>query len=123
MKVKFLSTVRRGAAIAVVGLLCFAAGFLLAGSDKAGYTCFYAEITEVYESSLLVDGMEVNDYNHRGEFVFSVSDDTNIRWRGTELNFEDLDTGDNVAIYYSGSVAESYPAQISHVYRIELLDD
>ena len=51
---------------------------------------FYAKIKKVstYNSitTILVEGLEVNDINHRGLFEFSIKDDTELLWRGTEIN-------------------------------------
>lgn len=110
----------------IIAIAIFAAG-LISGvklnTNDEDEICFYATITEVYESSVLVDGMDVNDYNYRFEFICDVGDDTEITWRGSELSFEDLDVGDNIAIYFTGGVAETEPGQISDVTRIMLLDD
>ncbi len=84
---------------------------------------FYAEIKEITDNHFLVQGLTVNDINYRGEFTFSIMGETELLWRGAEIELSDLDVGDNIAITFVGEVLESYPAQITEVVRIQLLDD
>ena len=111
---------------AVVVLLAVAAGGFFAGRasvrERPAQT-FYATIEQIGDSWLLVEGLEVNDINHRGAFTLSVSENTQLVWRYTELLFEELKIGHTVAVTYTGPVLESYPAQILNVLRVELLDD
>ncbi len=86
-------------------------------------TTFYATITEIYESSILVDGLAINDVNSRGAFDLTISESTVLEWRYTPLQFSELDVGDTVAVTYTGWILESYPAQIPNVLKIQLLDD
>ena len=84
---------------------------------------FYAEIKEITDNHFLVQGLTVNDINYRGEFTFPIMGETELLWRGAEIELSDLDVGDNIAITFVGEVLESYPAQITEVVRIQLLDD
>lgn len=84
---------------------------------------FYAEIKEINDSNILVEGLSVNDYNYRGEFSFQVQDETKLEWRGTQLSVSELEVGDLVAITFMGGITETYPAGIDDVVRIQLLDD
>jgi hypothetical protein len=84
---------------------------------------FYATISEVDDYSLIVKGLEVNDINFRGDFVLSLSEETVLLWRGTDISVNELNTGDRIAVTFSGEVLESYPAQIKNTDRIQLLDD
>ncbi len=84
---------------------------------------FYAEIKDITDNILLVEGLSVNDINFRSEFIFSVTEETQMLWRGTKLELSDLDIGDNISITFDGDVLEIYPAQINNIFRIELLDD
>lgn len=96
-------------------------------SQNSNYTneqqTFYAEIKEINNSNLLVQGLSVNDMNYRGEFTFSVIGETILEWRGTEISLSDLDIGDNISITFSGETLDTYPVQINDVVRIILLDD
>ena len=84
---------------------------------------FYATVTEVQEGSLLVEGLEVNDINHRGAFTVPVDDATRITWRYEAMDFSELKPGQTVSIAYRGSVQESDPAGLTDVTWIQLLDD
>ena len=84
---------------------------------------FYATIKEIGDSWLLVEGLAVNDINHRGAFTLSIRENTQLMWRYTELLFEELKVGQNLAVTYDGLVLTSYPAQLPIVLRIELLND
>ena len=83
----------------------------------------YAEILSVKDGFFHVNGLDVNDINGRGEFTFSVHENTRLLWRGTELSLSDFESGDRIALFYTGEVLESYPAQIQNVAKIKLLDD
>lgn len=84
---------------------------------------FYATITEVSDSSLLVEGLEVNDINHRGAFTVPVDSSTRITWRYEAMDFSELKPGQTVSVTYSGAVMESDPAGLTDVTWIQLLDD
>ena len=53
---------------------------------------FYAEIKEINDTNLLVDGLDVNDINYRGEFSFKIDEETILQWRGTAIDFSDQTT-------------------------------
>lgn len=84
---------------------------------------FYAEIQEINDNNLLVEGLSVNDINYRGEFTFSVVEETKLEWRGTEIDLSDLSVGNNISITFDSAILESDPAQISNIIKIQLLDD
>ncbi|MBC8537750.1 DUF3221 domain-containing protein [Christensenellaceae bacterium NSJ-63] len=84
---------------------------------------FYAMISDIQGSTLHVAGLEVNDINFRGDFFFSVAEETSITWRYTDISLEDLDVGDRVSITFTGDILTTYPANITQVESIQLLDD
>ena len=84
---------------------------------------FYAEIKENSDGNMLVEGLDVNDINFRGEFTFAVLPETELTWRYTPVSLSDLDPGDNISVTFTGEIMESYPAQIADVVKIQLLDD
>lgn len=84
---------------------------------------FYATVSDIRDNAVTVTGMEVNDINFRGEFCFSVTEETEITWRYTDISLGDLEVGDNVSITFTGEVMETSPAQIQGVEMIQLLDD
>ena len=85
---------------------------------------FYAEIKEINNNNVfLVEGLSVNDINYRGDFTFSVVEETKLEWRGTEISISDLKVGDNISITFDGEILDTYPAQIKQVIKIQLLDD
>lgn len=84
---------------------------------------FYAKIKNITDNIFLVEGLSVNDINFRGEFVFSVTEATQILWQGEKIELSDLGVGNNISITFDGYVLESYPGQINNIYRIQLLDD
>ena len=43
---------------------------------------FYAAITDITDSSITIQGMEINDINFRGRFTFPVMEETSYLWRG-----------------------------------------
>ena len=84
---------------------------------------FYATVSDIRDNAVTVTGMEVNDINFRGEFCFSVTEETEITWRYTDISLGDLEAGDNVSIAFTGEVMETSPAQIQGGEMIQLLDD
>lgn len=84
---------------------------------------FYATIAEVQDSSLLVTGLEVNDINHRGDFSVPIGENTQITWRYEAMDFSEFKPGQTISITYCGGVQETYPAGLTDVTWIQLLDD
>lgn len=82
---------------------------------------FYAEITDISGGHMVVSGLSVNDINFRGDFTLS-ADNAEITWRYEEISAEDLDVGDNISITFAGDVQERYPAGLTDVVKIELLN-
>lgn len=76
---------------------------------------FEATIKEVYENSILVK-VSIDEYLISADLI-KVSLDVKVKESIT--NFE---VGDKVRIYYDGSIAESYPAQVNNTYAIIILD-
>lgn len=115
--------------IFIVVLFCIAVIFYFIGYKQAlkenQTETFNAVITDMGEnnSHIRVEGLETNDVNTRGSFTFSVEDDTKLEWHNTPIKFSEFDVGDCVAITHTGSIMESYPAQIEKVTKLQLLDD
>lgn len=88
---------------------------------------FSAKIKEIREyngvTSILIEGLDTNDINHKGEFDFSIDNNTELLWNNTEIELSDLKEGQNVSITSTGAVLESYPAQLTEVTKIIVLDD
>ena len=88
---------------------------------------FNAKIKEIREhngiTTILIEGLETNDINHRGDFDFSIDNDTELLWNNTKIEISDLKEGQNVSITSTGEVLESYPAQLTEVTKIIVLED
>ncbi len=88
---------------------------------------FNTKIKEIREhngiTTILIEGLETNDINHRGEFDFSIDNDTELLWNNTKIKISDLKEGQNVSITSTGEVLESYPAQLTEVTKIIVLED
>ena len=115
-----------GAAVLAGAAVCFFAGYQTArlGMEPCPFAqTFYASITDIQGSALTVEGLAVNDINFRGRFHFQVEEDTELLWRYEALPLSDLDPGDRISITFTGPVAESDPAGLSDVVRIQLLYD
>ncbi|MFV0527222.1 MAG: hypothetical protein ACK5MN_00650 [Lachnospiraceae bacterium] len=83
---------------------------------------FYAKIKTISDTQLLVQGLGVNDLNHRGAFYVTTDSDTSLQWNGTEIAREELREQDTISLTYMGEVQESEPAQIVQpVLRIVVL--
>ncbi len=114
--------------VLIAGIFCFV-GYKIAFRQMENSTSilysqtFYATVTDIQDNRLTVKGMEINDINFRGEFCFSVVEETKIIWRGTSISIEELNVGDNLSITFIGDVLETEPGQIEQVEVIQLLDD
>lgn len=84
---------------------------------------FYAQILERQENTLLVEGLSVNDVNHRGQSSFTLGEDTRLLWNGEEIPLQALRPGQHVAVTYSGETLEVYPAILPEVHQALLLED
>ena len=88
---------------------------------------FYAEIKEIIEKdekvTLLVDGLDVNNINNRGEFYITIDKEVKLIWQGVNLDMSELKVGQNISITHDGGIQETAPARIPNVYIVELLDD
>ena len=84
---------------------------------------FFATITEVYDNSLLVQGLEINDINHRWRYSVSVGENTKITWRYEPMAFSELQPGQTISITYVGGGQETDPVGLTDVTWIQLLDD
>ena len=88
---------------------------------------FNARIKEIRAyngiTTILIEGLESNDINHRGEFDFSVDNDTELLWKEAKIELSSLKEGQNVSITSTGEILESYPAQLTKVTKIIVLED
>lgn len=78
--------------------------------------CFTGTVLEVRTNSLLVEADEGEDIRRSSDLL-----DVSLL-----VEYEDgksaYQVGDKVTVYYDGSVAESYPAQINTVYAVFLTE-
>ena len=88
---------------------------------------FNATIEKIREyngmTTVLVKGLETNDINYRGEFDFSVDNDTELLWREKKIELSNLKEGQNVLITSVGEVLERYPARLTKVTKVIVLDN
>lgn len=84
---------------------------------------FYANVREINEDNLLVEGIPENDINHRSQMYVRLAElDTPGSAQTTDgenIPIEDLEVDELVRIVYDGEVMESFPAQLPTVWRIE----
>lgn len=84
---------------------------------------FYARVVEVAEAHILVDGIEENDINHRGQKYVSLDKlDTEMKAQtlnGEDLDVADLEVGDLLRITYDGTSQEVFPPRLPNVWKIE----
>ena len=99
-------------------------------NQNINYQSFYATITDIKDTGfekepklIEVKGLDINDINFRGNFEFLVTEATELEWRYTMLEPNELEIGDNIAIIFTGNIEEKDPASINDVLKIQLLDD
>ena len=111
------------ACAAVIAMVFYTLGYRMGHRSIPAAQIFYATITDVKDNVLTVEGLAVNDINFRGAFTFSLEENTAVIWRYADLAPEDLETGDTVAVIFTGEILESYPARLTDVTAVQLLDD
>ena len=79
---------------------------------------FYAEVKDVGDDTILVEGISLNDESFRGEFRYDVWEATKLEWRNTPISLSDLDNGDLVSI-----TLITDRGGITDLFKIRLLDD
>ena len=90
---------------------------------------FYANIESIKQYNdgsfhLNVKGLEVNDINYRGNFVFKVDDSMDMTWRGEEIKVSDLKVGNSISITFTDeTINDISPTPLKEVVKIQILDD
>ena len=83
---------------------------LLAGCAQEEETpltdTFYATILTIDDQVLLVEGLEVNDINSRGQFYIQVDENTRLDWLGTEITLSDLDVQSEFLVVFCSSSSQ-----------------
>lgn len=102
--------------------------FLGRASNPESFTktsTFYAIIEKVEDkTTYTVSGLEINDINHRGQFVFTVDEDTALRWGASDrILLSGFAEGDMVSITYNGSTELESATHLHKVLKLKLLDD
>lgn len=93
----------------------------LAGCSKSPNThhpSFEATVLEVYEKTVLVEVAE--DASER-QSADKLTVPTEIE--DADKSVPELHVGDRIRVFYDGTIAETYPGQVNHVYAIELLEN
>lgn len=96
--------------------------------NRIDSTTFYATIEEIKEyngvTRVFVKGLDINDINYRGEYYFSIKENTAITWRTENITISDLNVGDNISITFTDeTILTIYPTPLNEVIKINLLDD
>ncbi len=78
---------------------------------------FVATVLEMDEDSLLVEPAEGEDMRDTADRVTLPTDGL------SEERLSEIEVGDEIRIFYTGEVMESYPAQLADVDMIELMDE
>ena len=118
------------AAVIVSVVLAFFAGFSIGHEEgrktqpEVRYpTTFYATITDIGTQSMHVEGLDINQINFRSLYGFSIDEDTQLVWRGTPVELNELRPGLSVAVSFTGKMLEVYPVGLTEVCRVEILND
>lgn len=79
---------------------------------------FYAEVKEVSDNTVLVEGISLNDENYQGEFKYNITEGTKLERGNTSISLSDLDEGDLVSVIL---ITDS--SGITDIFKIQLLDN
>lgn len=81
-------------------------------------------INEYTTRMLLVEGLDINDRDFRGEWKIVIKDPRILRWQGKIIDISELDVGDKISITYADeSIEDVNSPTLSDIILIELLDD
>ena len=84
---------------------------------------FLAEIENIYsDNKLLIEGIEENDINFRGEFFAYITATTEILKNGNKADITDIETGQKVKVTFTNGVQESSPGTLEKVIKIEIIN-
>ena len=87
----------------------------MSASDIQNY---YAEVKEVGDHAISVEGLSINDESYRGEFMYDIWGETTLTWHNAPISLSDLDAGDLVSITL---VTDRFGE--TGIFKIQLLDD
>jgi hypothetical protein len=91
-------------------------------SNQEEEVSFIATVLENNQSNLLVEPAKGSvELSSADRIVAHVGDAVIIDSQGDEVDITAVQAGSQVEIYYDGSIAESYPAQI-WCFRVQLMD-
>jgi hypothetical protein len=100
-------------------MLCLLVG---CSNQEAEEVSFVATVLENNQSSLLVEPVEGSiELSSSDRIVAHVSDAIITDAKGNKVDITAIAVGDQVMIFYSGEIAESYPAKIWS-FRVQLMD-
>ena len=90
--------------------------------DQEEETSFVASVLEVNQSSLLVEPSEGSaELSSADRIIAHIGEAIIEDPEGNEVDITSVEVGDRVVIFYDGTVAESYPAQV-WPFRVQLTD-
>lgn len=79
---------------------------------------FYAEVKEVGENSILVEGISLNDETYQGEFQYDIWEEVSIYRQNAVIRLSDLSEGDLISI-----TLFTDRTGITNIFKIQLLDN
>lgn len=92
-------------------------------NEKNGGASFEATVLENNRTVLLVQPAEGSaERGSADRIVVFIGDAELINAEGQGITIEDIGVGSKVQVFYSGGIAESYPAQINSCYKVVILD-
>ena len=91
-----------------------------AGLSYEDAVTFTAEIAHIDGNEFLVNGLAINNINHRTSFVFTVTEKTKLLHHGMAIGVKDLQAGDLISVTYNGKAEDLTPANIGSPFSVEL---
>jgi hypothetical protein len=80
-------------------------------------------VLENNAASLMVQPVEgSSELGSADKIVVYTSDADLVNAEGSRITMDDIKVGSSVQIFYSGGIAESYPAQINSCWKVVVLD-
>jgi hypothetical protein len=105
-------------------LVSFIGGFGLAyrsfenEEGQIDVTAFYAEIVNIDESHITVEGIPLNEKNYLGKFTFELHESVIVEWHGQRITPAELQKGDPITVILVTDVVG-----VEDIFKIQLLKD
>lgn len=115
--------IRRLIWLVICAAVVFTAAAGCSDKEKADGASFEATVLENNQTALLVKPAEGSaELGSADKIVVFTGDAVLVNAGGSKITMDEIKVGSSVQVFYSGGIAESYPAQINGCYKVVVSD-